>query len=132
LFNEAPLSVGIGDVNRVVIIDKGSVVEFSRDKFKKDDIFTLAGKPVKKEDFITLYINLMALSSEGYDSGNTGKVPELTIVFELKNRKNTKAAFSRRDEHSYFINVDGKPHPFYVGARKIELVRKWLNRIELP
>jgi hypothetical protein len=132
LINEAPLSIGIGDVNRVVITDNGRVVEFPRDASKKEDIFTLAGKHIKNEDFITLYINLMALSSEGYDPGNEGKVPEFTVVYELKNHKNIKAAYSRRDETSYFINVNGKPLPFYVGARKIELARKWLKRIELP
>jgi hypothetical protein len=130
LFDVAPLSIGIGDVNKIEIMDKGRIVQFSREVSKQpEDIFTIAKKPINSEDFNSLYVNIMSLTSAGYDSGNKAQAIELSVLFELKGDKKIKAEFSRRDNNSYFITVDGRPLPFYIEARKIELVRKWLQRV---
>ncbi len=130
LFDEAPLSIGIGEVNRIIIQDRNRTVIFKREPSKPGDIFTVNSKTINNADFNTLYINMMALSSEGYDSSRPRKAPELTITFELKRNKKVKAAFSKRNPDSYFITQNGQDLPFFVSIYKIDLVRKWLERIE--
>jgi hypothetical protein len=128
--NEAPLSVSIGDVNKVVIIENSSTVEFLRDATKAEDSFTLDGKAVNMEQFTTLYVDIMALTAEGYDPSNTGGVPELTVMLELKDSSETiKAEFVKRDELSYYMVLNGEPRPFFIGERKIDLIRRWRDRI---
>lgn len=130
LLNEAPLSISITQVNRVVIINQGRQVEFIRDRSKQDDRFTLAGKAVNTEDFTTLYVNIMALSSEGYGVGRKGQLSGLTVILELLENEKVRAEFTRRDASSYSMIINGKLLPLYVGARKVELVRKWVKRLE--
>lgn len=128
--NEAPLSVSIGDVNKVVIIENSSTVEFLRDATKAEDSFTCNGKAVNMEQFTTLYVDIMALTAEGYDPSNTGGVPELTVMLELKDSFETiKAEFVKRDELSYYMVLNGEPRPFFIGERKIDLIRRWRDRI---
>ncbi len=128
--NEAPLSVGIGDVNKVVIIEDSSVVEFSRDTTKAEDSFTCDSKAVNMEQFTTLYVNIMALTAEGYDPDNAGGTPDLTVMLELKDNSETvKAEFVKRNELSYYMILNGEPRPFFIGERKIDLIRRWRDRI---
>lgn len=127
--NEAPLSIGIGEVNRITIIDRGKTFLFNRDISKPGDTFTMAGQPLKMTDFNTLYINLMALVSEGYDPANLGGDPRLTVIFGLRKAKAVKAEFSQKDESTYDMTVNGKNLPFYVSGHQIEVVREWLTRV---
>ncbi|HEX3048401.1 MAG TPA: DUF4340 domain-containing protein, partial [Bacillota bacterium] len=84
LFDEAPLSIGIGEVEQITIHDGNQKIVFEREPSKRGDTFTINGKSINQADFNTLYINMMALSSEGYDPEKQRKAPELTITFELK------------------------------------------------
>ncbi len=128
--NEAPLSVAIGDINKVTIIEDDTVVDFNRDTSKAEDIFTCAGETVNQEDFTTLYVNIMALTAEGYDPENIGGTPDLTVMLELRdNEEMIKVEFVKRDDLSYFIIMNGEPRPFYIGERKIDLIKKWRDRI---
>ncbi len=128
--NEAPLSVGIGDVNKVVIIEDGSAVEFTRDTSGAQDSFTCGGKAVNMEQFTTLYINIMSLTAEGYDAANTGGTPHLTVILELKDQSQTiTAQFVKRDELSYYMILNGEIRPFFTGERKIDLIKRWRDRI---
>lgn len=128
--NEAPLSVGMGDVSKVVITEDGAAVEFLRDTFGEGEAFTCGGAAVNMEQFTTLYVNIMALTAEGYDPGNTGGTPHLTIMLELKDKSQTiTVQFVKRDELSYYMILNGKPRPFYTGERKIDLIKRWRDRI---
>jgi hypothetical protein len=128
MLNEAPLSVGMGDVNKVVIIEGSSSVEFKKDA-SGEDAFTSGGKAVGKENFTTLFVNIMAVTAEGYDTQNKGGSPELTVILELKDRSKIKAEFVKRDDLSYYIILNGEPRPFFTGERKIDLIKRWRDRV---
>jgi hypothetical protein len=130
LLNEAPLSIGIDSVKTVLINDKGNVYEFRRDTAKPDeDSFTIGGRETKKDDFIALYVDLMALSSDGYDPAAPVERPEMEITFEaLTGNKQIKLGLSRRDDKSYFMFINDEPLPFFVQAQKVELARRWLEK----
>lgn len=127
--NEAPLSVGIAQVSKVVIIERDNAVEFAKDMTQEGDVFTFGGKEIKQEDFTTLYVNIMALTAEGYDPENQGGAPALTVILELADSRVIKAEFAERDDLTYFMSVDGEPRPFFIGARKIDLIRRWRDRV---
>ena len=132
LLNETPLSIGIGIVNKIVINDGDVISEFNRDTSKADDVFTNKGKALDKDSFIALYVNMMALTADGYDEGNKGGPPSITITYEIiENRGSVKMELSKRNDTSYFITVDGKPLPLYVSGQKVELVRRWIKRVML-
>lgn len=127
--NEAPLSVSIMDVDKVTIIEGDSAVEFVRDA-QTPDAFTSMGKMVNQEDFTTLYVNIMALTAEGYDPENKGGTADLTVILALKEDSQTiRAEFVKRDESSYFIILNGEPKPFYLYERKVDLIKWWRDRI---
>lgn len=128
LLSEAPLSIGIGKVSSITVNNRGIVSKFIRDTAKEDDIFTLAGKQLNMENFTALYVNLMALTSDGYDAGNKGESPDLSVTYELLDNSRITMELTKRNESSYYLTVDGKPMPFYVGSQKVELVRRWLKR----
>jgi len=130
LLNEAPLSVAIDSVKTVVINDRGIVSEFMRDTEKPDDdIFIFNGGAVAKDDFIALYVNMMALTSDGYDPADVVRTPEMTIIYKsLEGNYTIKLELSPRDDKSYFLTVDDEPLPFYVSSQKVELVRRWLAK----
>ena len=132
LLNEAPLSIGIDSGKTVEINDRGVITKFMRDQIKPDDnVFTLNGKATKKEDFIAFYVDLMSLTSEGYDAANTGESPELSILYEAaEGDGRIVLALSRRDDSTYFLTVDGQPLPYYVSAQKVDLARRWLKRVK--
>lgn len=128
--SEAPLSVGIGDVNKIVIDEDGLEVEFKRDTSKVEDSFTCGGKAVDMEQFTELYVNIMSLTAEGYDPDNKGGTPHLTVILELKDKSQTiKAQFVKRDELSYYMILNAEPRPFFIGERKIELIKRWRDRV---
>lgn len=130
LMAENPLSVSIENVNKVTIIDNDSDVEFERDISAREDLFLYKGKPVNNEYFTALFVNIMALSAEGYDPENPGGRPGLTVILELKgNAGLIKADFVKRDDSSYYMTVNDKPRPFFIGARKVDLVKKWKERV---
>ncbi len=131
LLNEAPLSVAIDSVKTIIINDEGSVSEFNRDTTKPDDdVFTFNDETVIKDDFIALYVNMMALTSDGYDAGYDERIPEMTIIYKSMQGNDTiKLELSARDDKSYFLTVDDNPLPFYVAAQKVDLVRRWLAKI---
>ena len=79
---------------------------------------------------MALYVNIMALSAEGYDETGMRFQTELSITFDLINSpESIKLDLSKRDEKSYFIALNGESLPFYIKGKKIDLVRKWMNRI---
>jgi len=128
--NEAPLSVAIDEVNKVTIIEDDSAVEFLRDASKAARTFTCGGKAVNMEQFTTLYINIMSLSAEGYDPANTGGTPHLTIILELKDKPDPiMVQFVSRDDLSYYMMTNGEPRPFFIAVRKIDLIKRWRDRI---
>lgn len=128
--NEAPLSVAVVDINKVTIIEDDLVVEFIRDTSKGEDVFTYFGKTVNQEDFTTLYVNIMALTAEGYDPENKVGTPDLTVMLELTDNSETiKAEFVKRDDLSYHMILNGEPRPFYIGERKVDLIKRWRDRI---
>ena len=128
--NVAPLSVAIDEVSKVTIIQDGSAVEFARDTSKTARTFTCGGKAVNMEQFTTLYINIMALSAEGYDPANTGGTPHLTVILELRDKPDPiTVQFVSRDDLSYYMVIDGEPRPFFTAARKIDLIKRWRDRI---
>ncbi len=127
--NEAPLSVAIGDVNKATIIAENSVVEFVRDTSKGEDVFTYKGQEVNTEVFTTLYVNIMALTAEGYDTGNKGGDPDLTVMLETSKNETIKTEFVKRDDLSYYFVLNGEPRPFYIGERKIDLIKRWKDRV---
>lgn len=128
--DETPLSVAIGEINKVTIIEGDSVVEFERDASKKEeDAFTYLGNPVNTGNFTTLYVNIMALTAEGYDPNNKGGAAELTVILELVDNRVIKEEFVKRDDLSYYMILDGEPRPFYIGERKVELIRWWRDRV---
>lgn len=131
LLNEAPLSVAIDSVKSIMINDKGVVSEFIRDTSKQDeDIFIFNGEMVSKDDFIALYVNMMALTSDGYDGADVKRTTEMTIVYKSMEGDDTiKLELSARDDKSYFLTVDDDPLPFYVSAQKVELVRRWMSKV---
>lgn len=131
LLNEAPLSVAIDSVKTIMINDEGTVSEFRRDTAKPDDdVFTLDGEAIIKDDFIALYVNMMALTSDGYDAGYVERTPEMTIIYKsMQGNDSIKLELSARDDKSYFLTVDDNPLPFYVTAQKVDLVRRWLAKI---
>lgn len=123
----SPLSIAIGKVDKITVIDNGKTTQYLN---KGDDTFTLDGKQTDKDNFTTLYVNLMALTSEGYDPSNKGGAPEVTITFDLKDNKGSaKLELVKRDDSSYFMVVDGKPMKYYLTAKKVELVRHWMGRV---
>lgn len=131
LINIAPLSIGIGHVSKITVNDAGIISVFERDFSNiNDDIFTLNGHPILSEDFMALYVNIMALSAEGYDGmGKRGSV-ELSITFEFINSSESiKLDLSGRDDKSYFLAVNDALLPFYIKNQKVDLVRKWMSRI---
>lgn len=128
--NEAPLSVAIVDINKVTIIENDLVTEFAKITSDGEERFTYLGKAVSQEDFITLYVNIMALTAEGYDTENSGGTPALTVILELDGISETiKAEFVKRDELSYYMVINGEPRPFYIGERKVDLIKWWRDRI---
>ena len=131
LINIAPLSIGVGHISKITINDYGIISEFKRDFANPDDdIFTLNGHHISSEDFMALYVNIMALSAEGYDETGMRFQTELSITFDLINSpESIKLDLSKRDEKSYFIALNGESLPFYIKGKKIDLVRKWMNRI---
>jgi hypothetical protein len=128
--NEAPLSVPIGNINKVTIIEGDSSVEFIKDASIGEDAFTYLGKAVNTENFTTLYVNIMALTAEGYDPANKGGAPDLTVILELgQNNETIKAEFIRRDDLSFYMTLNGEPRPFYIGERKVDLIKWWRDKI---
>ena len=103
---------------------------FSRDLSAEDIAFLCADKPVDMESFYALYVNIMALSAEGYDAGNTGGTPELTVTLQkTDDSESVRVDFVKRDDLSYFLVVNGVEKPFYVLARKVDLVKWWCNKL---
>lgn len=130
LINIAPLSIGIGHVSKITVNDSGIISEFERDFSDPEDIFTLNGHQISSEDFMALYVNIMALSAEGYDGLDKRGSVELSITFEFINSSESiKLDLSGRDDKSYFLAVNDVTLPFYVKNQKVDLVRKWMNRI---
>jgi hypothetical protein len=127
--NEAPLSVAISEVNKVSINANGNLTVFERDTSKADDTFTYNGKEVNMEYFTALYVNIMSLTAEGYDPGNKGGTPEMTVVFECSNNETIKAEFVKRDDLSYFFVLNSQARPFYIGERKVDLIKRWTDRV---
>ena len=105
-------------------------MEFVRAKSGMEDEFTWKGKPVDKELFISLYVNIMALASAGLDLSAYKETKEFIIIIVKKDGQGTRVVeFSKRDAGSYFMRVDSVSLPFYLQANKIETVRVWLSRI---
>lgn len=130
LLNETPLSIGISMVNRVIINDGGSLLEFDRDTSKPEDVFTHRGKTLDNDSFIALYVDMMALTADGYDDSNKAGSPSLEITYEItENRGSVTMELSKRDDSSYFITVDKNPLPLYVSSQKVDLVRRWIKRV---
>ena len=138
ILDVAPLSVGIGEVTAITIVDQGKRTVLRRDRSKPQrDIFNLAGQAIDPEQFNPLYINLMALSAAGldpaHDSGAPRKSgpggPELSVIFRLRGNRNLRVDFSKRDESTYFMTQEGNPMPCFVTTQKITLVRQWLQRV---
>jgi len=125
----SPLSIAIGKVDKITVVDNGKTTQYVNSG-KGDDTFTLDGKQVDKANFTTLYVNLMALTSEGYDPAIKTGAPEMTITFDLKdNGGSEKLELIKRDDSSYFMVVDGKPMKYYLTAKKVDLVRHWMGRV---
>jgi len=130
LLDEAPLSISVQGIQKVTIAEGDKVVKFSRDPSAEDIIFLYAGQPVSEENFYALYVNIMALSAEGYDTGNAGGSPELTVILQDAGSAGTIAVdFYQRDELTYFFTVNGEAKPFYVSARKVDLVKWWRDKV---
>ncbi len=131
LLSEAPLSVAIDSVKTIMINDRGMVCEFERDTSRpEEEIFTYKGEIIKEDDLIALYVNMMALTSDGYDANDVERTPETTIIYKsLVGNYSIKLELSARDDKSYFLTVDDEPLPFYVSAQKVDLVRRWLAKI---
>ena len=83
MLDEAPLSVSIQNIEKVTIIEGDDVAEFNRDLSAEDIVFQTSGKPVNEEFFYALYVNIMALSAEGYDANNVGGSPDLTVILQF-------------------------------------------------
>ena len=67
---------------------------------------------------MALYVNIMALSAEGYDETGMRFQTELSITFDLNNSpESIKLDLSKRDEKSYFIALNGESLPFYIKAK---------------
>ena len=130
LLNVTPLSVGIDNINKIIINDLDSKYEFERDKSGQGDSFSINGQKVSNEIFTTLYVNIMALSAEGYDNSGYMKNPDFTITLDTKDvSKEIKAGFTKRSIDTYFMILNDVPLPFYIKKNKIELVRSWIKRI---
>jgi hypothetical protein len=72
----------------------------------------------------------MALTAEGYDPGNRGGTPDLTVIVELKGSSETiKTEFVKRDDLSYYMILNGEPRPFFISERKIDLIKRWRDRV---
>ncbi len=130
LINLAPLSIGIGNVSRITVKDGGKTSVFQRDFSTEDDDFTLNGHNLSKEDFMALYVNIMALSAEGYDQGKKSDHIEMSITFEFVNSTESIVLdLYERNDNSYFMAVNDGLLPFYVTEHKVELVRRWMKRV---
>jgi len=130
LLNVAPLSVGIDSVNKIVINDAGTIYEFKRDEIKSVNSFFINGREVDNELFNSLYVNIMALSAEGYDQNIFNVKPDFSITLESKKEpKKIMVGFTKRTRDSYFISLNENQLPFFIGERKIEVVKRFLNRI---
>ena len=130
LLNIAPLSLGIDSITEVVISSGVNSHSFKRDISKTGDVFDLNGKEVETEKFISLYVSIMALSAEGYDNKKYMTKPDFTIILKSKeSSEEVKVDFTKRGKDSYFIILNESQMPFYLGAKKIEIVKSFLNRI---
>lgn len=128
--NEAPLSIAIGDVNKVTIIENDRVIEFDREANNEEDVFTFSGKEINQEDFTALYVNIMALTAEGYDPSNKGGKPVLTVILHRRdNNEKVKVEFVQRDDLTYYMILNGEARPFYIGERKVELISWWRDKV---
>lgn len=129
LISVAPLSIGIGNISQFTVKDGGSTSVFQRD-FSTEDDFTLNGHSVSKEDFMALYVNIMALSAEGYDREKKSERLEISVTFELVNNSESIVLdLFERNDNSYFMAINGELLPLYMTEHKVELVRKWMKRV---
>lgn len=117
LINLAPLSIGIGNVSRITVKDGGKTSVFQRSFSTEDDDFTLNGNSLSKEDFMALYVNIMALSAEGYDREKKSDHIEMSITFEFVNSEETQP----EDTDILFLpflfgtNVDANAKSCFIG-----------------
>lgn len=129
LIDVAPLSIGIGNVGRITVKDDGKTSVFQRDSSTEDN-FTLNGHSISTEDFMALYVNIMALSAEGYDFEKKSDHIEMSITFvSIDGSESITLELYKRDDNSYFMAINGDLLPLYVKEQKVELVRRWLKRV---
>ena len=129
MLDEAPLSVSVQNIERVTILEGDAAAVFDRDPVAEDIRFLCAGQPVNAENFFAMYVNIMALSAEGYDPDPAGGSPAMTVILQGTGGETVTVDFIRRDELSYFFVVNGVPKPFYVLTRKVELVKWWRDKV---
>jgi hypothetical protein len=129
LINEAPLSISLDDIDRIKINDDGRITEIVRNKSKQGNVFSIGGTDIKQEDFTSFYINIMAVSAEGFELKPVNKTLFSITLEENKNGLILNTEFSKRNENTYNLRIDSKPSYLFVSAKKIDLVRKWMKRI---
>jgi len=126
----APLSISINNMALLEIQDHGETYRFVKQNNQGESIFTLNDNEINTNDFTTLYLNVMSLSAEGYDDNayDTSDI-QMSIILSLCGGERIGVEFTYRDQDTCFMVVNNERTPYYLNQGKVQLVRKWLQKI---
>uniref|UniRef100_UPI0026146B67 DUF4340 domain-containing protein n=1 Tax=Oceanispirochaeta sp. TaxID=2035350 RepID=UPI0026146B67 len=125
----APLSVSSDDVEQIEMV-QGDVKQILQRKYKDDrEVFYSDEKEIPQEDYISLYVNLMSMTVDGYAEKKPEQAMILALTLKRDQQENISVYIYDYEDEYYAMSSSLNQYQFIISKDKVELVIKWFDKI---
>ena len=126
----APLSISTDEVKAVRIITQEKEYEFRTVAGNDEPAYYLGDRIIAPEDYFALYVNLMALTADGFNSSEKEGSPLMSVTLQMNNATQISIELFESNPDHYSMKSSINPHSFLVKKQKVDLVSRWLEKIQ--
>jgi len=120
-----PLQSKIDNVSEITIESSGKSSTFKLDHSKSPVAITLSGVQIQYEDFVSLFVDYVGLSADGFDNETKPGSSFLTLSTIYLDGSKSSLNLLERSSDSYFIDSI-KYKEFYIDKQQVdELMNTW-------